>query len=285
MNYKYLKGYQSNTNLMKSYYNFTQSVFRFDLIDWINAGYWGNKYVPHSLVYNDRIIANISASIMQLQIMGKDFSAIQLGSVGVLEEYRGKGLARILIEKVLEEYTQFPLIFLFANQSVLDFYPKFSFRRVNESVSRINVSDCCVQIRKVAKINIGSECLRRLLDAKLQHSSIVDARGNHSIYWFHLMYNYSKNLYYIEDKDIVLIVKYQGECAIIVDVLSTYTINFDEIIGYILKNDTKKVYFHFTPDWLVGDYEAAPNEDDIMYVLGEFPDDIADFKFPVTAHT
>ncbi|MBP2652270.1 MAG: acetyltransferase, family [Firmicutes bacterium] len=285
MNYKYIKGYQANNNLMKSYYNFTQNVFDFDLIDWKNAGHWNDKYILHSLVYNDHIIANISACIMQLQILGNQVSAIQLGSVGVLPEYRARGLSRILMEKVLQEYNQIPLIFLFANHNVLDFYPKFDFRRIIESVSQIDVSDCCAKRRKPTKINIGSACLKRLLNQKLQRSSILDARGNLSTYWFHLLYNYSENIYYIEDNDIVFIVKYQGECAIIIDVLSTYSINIDEIIGYLLLNDTKKVYFHFTPDWLLNEYDVISDDDDIMYVLGQFSCTIPGFKFPVTAHT
>lgn len=285
MDYKYIKEYQGNEHLLKSYYNFTQSVFGFDLTIWKNAGHWGKKYRLHSLVDNDRIIASISASIMKLQIMGKDVFAIQLGSVGVLPEYRGRGLLRKLMEKVLAEYNEFSLIFLFANQSVLDFYPRFGFRRVEEKIFQFDVADDCLPIGKVTKINIESECLRRLLTATLQGSSIIDARGNHSIYWFHLLYKYSQNIYYIEEKDIVFIVNYEGECAVVADVLSMNLINFDEIIGYIRRHDTKKVIFNFTPDWLGKDYEATFNEDDIMFVLGEFPVDIADFKFPTTAHT
>jgi N-acetylglutamate synthase-like GNAT family acetyltransferase len=270
---------------MQSYFDFTQKVFNFDLIDWKNAGYWDNTYVPHSLVYNDRIIANISVSIMQLQIMGRETFAIQLGSVGVLPEYRGNGFSCLLMEKVLEEYSQFPLIFLFANDSVLDFYPKFGFRRINEIIPLIYISDCKVQIREATKINLESECLRQLLHAELQQSSIIDTRRNQSVYWFHLIYHYSDNLYYIKDKDIVLIVKYQGDCAVIIDVLTTSSIKFDEIIGYILKSATNKVFFHFTPDWLTSDYEVVSNKGDTMYVLGDFPRSIPNFKFPVTAHT
>ncbi len=284
MNYQYIKGYQADGTLMKSYFDFTESVFRFSLADWKNAGKWDDKYVPHSLVHNDRVIANASASIMQLQIRGKDVPAIQLGSVGVLPEYRGQGLSRIIMEKVLEEYQHIPVIFLFANHKVLDFYPKFGFRRVNEGIPQINVSRTSVPMGQVDKIDIKSECLKRLLNAKLQYSSIVDARGNIPIYWYHLMYNYGDNLYYIKDKDIAFIANYRGDRATIVDVLSANPVSFEEIAGYVLKPDTKQVHFHFTPDWLLENYEPTSNEGEVLFVFGEFPENV-DFKFPVTAHT
>ncbi len=284
---KYIKGYQANNGLMESYHDFTRRVFECDLVSWKNAGHWNDKYIPHSLIYNGRIIANISASVMRLQIAGKDIPAVQLGSVGVLPEYRGKGFSRILVEKVLEEYKRFPLIFLFANHSVLDFYPKFGFKRVNESILQVDVPYCCTQKHRAERISVDSEAIRRLLGTKLQYSSVVDARGNQSVYWFHLMYNFSEGIYYIEDKDIVFIVKYQDDCAMVFDVLSESPIAFEDIREYIQTRDTRKVYFYFTPDWLLSDYKATSNEegDGIMYVSGEFPVDIANFKFPVTAHT
>lgn len=285
MNYKYIKDYQSNDKLLRSYYNFTQSVFGFDLIAWKNAGHWGEEYRLHSLVESDRIVASISTSKMKLQIRGKEVSAIQLGSVGVLPEYRGKGLLRNVMQMVLAEYQQFPLMFLFANQNVLDFYPKFGFRRVNEKIFQMDVPKSCMPMQKATKISLESTCLQRLLAGKLQHSAMIDARGNQSIYWFHLLYKYSDNVYYIEDKDIAFIVNYEGEYAIVADVLSMNVINFDEIIGYIRREDTKKIIFNFTADWLGKDYEAITNEDDIMFILGDFPSDITDFKFPTTAHT
>jgi N-acetylglutamate synthase-like GNAT family acetyltransferase len=285
MNYKYIKGYQADTSLLRSYHKFTQQVFGFDLIAWKNAGCWCEKYIPHSLVDNDRIIANISASIMHLQIREKDVAAIQLGSVGVLPEFRGKGLSRILMEKVLAEYKQCPLLFLFANNKVLDYYPKFGFSRVNEGAPQIAVADCHVQRKNAVKININATCLRRLLAGNLMHSAIIDARGNLSIYLFHLLYFYKENIYYIEDKDIVFIAQYHGEGVNIIDILSRQPIHLDEILGYLLINETKRVYFSFTPDWLIENYEVTANQDDIMYVLGNLPRDLADFKFPITAHT
>lgn len=284
MDYQYRKGYQTDSDLMKSYFEFTESVFRFSLADWKQAGKWDEKYVPHSLVADGRVIANASASIMELQILGKTIPAVQLGSVGVLSEYRGSGLSRVIMEKILEEYRHIPVIFLFANHKVLDFYPKFGFRRVDEIIPQIYVPQAVAQTGEAVKIDLESADLNRLLKAKLQHSAVVDARGNSQVYWYHLMYNYRDRLYYIKERDVVLIAKYQDDCVVISDILSAAPVTLDELAGYIIKPGINRVRFDFTPDWLVQDYDTIPNEGEVMYVYGDFPQDI-DFKFPVTAHT
>ncbi|MCX7748094.1 MAG: GNAT family N-acetyltransferase [Clostridia bacterium] len=284
MDYQYLKAYQYDNDLMKSYFDLTQRVFNFDLKEWRNAGYWDNNYIPHSLVYHDRIIANVSAAMLQLQIHGNNIKAIQLGSVGVLPEYRGMGLSRILTEKVLEEYKHFPLIFLFANHDVLNYYPKFGFKPVNQGIPFINVAHF-VKKAKAIKITIESDHLKRLIYTKLQHSSILDGRGNPTFYWFHLLYNFNDSIYYIEEKDIIFLANYDHDAVDIFDILTENRIRFEDIQDYILEEGTKKVRFHFTPDWLGLNYNIDSYHGDVMHVLGEFPEDIVNFKFPVTGVT
>lgn len=48
-------------------------------------------------------------------------------------DYRGRGLSCWLIDRVLEDFEQqVDFVFLYANDSVLDFYPKFGFKRAPE---------------------------------------------------------------------------------------------------------------------------------------------------------
>lgn len=84
ISYEYIKRYQNNNSLMKSSFSFTQNIFSFDLSIWRDKGFYQDNYIPNSLVFENEIIANISVSIMQLQISGVPTKAVQLGSVGVL---------------------------------------------------------------------------------------------------------------------------------------------------------------------------------------------------------
>jgi predicted N-acetyltransferase YhbS len=282
--YQYKKIHKEENELIESYNNFTQAVFGFDLENWRKAGYWKEQYFPNTFVDKNRVIANISACIMELQVNNENIQAIQLGAVGVLKEYRGRGLAGDLMKKVLEGYKQYPLIFLFASDDVEGYYEKYGFRRVNEVIPYINV-DGSKETAEALRITMESEHIKRILKKKLQHSSVIDARNNESIYWFHMIYNFCESIYYIEEKDIVFIADYNEDVVNLYDVMSEKEVYFDEIKNYILKKNTRQVKFHFTPDWLKVNYETMPNTDNALYVYGKVSKDIAECRFPCTAVT
>lgn len=127
MRFTYMENCHLRDHLLHSYFTFTREVFGFDLADWWDAGCWDSRYIPHSLLENGKAAANVSASLMTLQIRGEDVPAVQIGSVGVLPAYRGQGLARMLMERVLDTYREYPLLFLFAGAEVSGFYLKYGF--------------------------------------------------------------------------------------------------------------------------------------------------------------
>lgn len=284
MKYEFKKVFKEEKELIESYDAYTQTVFGFDLNAWRGEGLWKDQYVPNTLLSGDKIIANISACIIELQVKGESIKAIQLGAVGVLEEYRGKGLARELMGKVIEEYKQYPLIYLFASDDVSQFYIKCGFRPVKEITPYINVEGS-TDYMEPAKITRDAEPIEHLLKTKLQHSAIIDARGNESIYKFHLLYNFNDSIYYIKEKDIVFIADYEEDSMCIYDIMSEKEVAFDEIKRYILKENTKKVKFCFTPDWLKLEYKVEPSLNNSLYVYGEFPADLKECRLPYTSVT
>src|ERR1700722_13018542 len=74
-----------------------------------------------------------SAAIARL-FNGKERNGYQIGAVPTHADHRNRGLARLLMSKVLGELDapDQPVI-LFANSSVLDFYPRFGFHRLAQS--------------------------------------------------------------------------------------------------------------------------------------------------------
>ncbi|MDP4145148.1 MAG: GNAT family N-acetyltransferase [Bacillota bacterium] len=283
-NYQYIQNFQDNDGLLRSYFNYTQTVFGFDLMDWRKSGHWKDNYIPHAIVFNNQVVAGMGASKMMVQINGSNVPAIQIGSVGVMPEYRGKGLARILMERVLEEYKDYPLIFLFASEDVSKFYTKLGYKRVQEGEPFIYIQHKGKAL-EAEKISLNSEHLERLLNTKVQRSTIIDARDNLSFYWFHLMYFYEEDIYYIEEKDVIFIASYEDDIVYLHDVLSSNEVTFDEIQNYIIKKSTKQVRFGFTPDWLCVDYQVVPRLDKHIYVIGDFIEDMSNCKFPKTSIT
>jgi GNAT superfamily N-acetyltransferase len=65
---------------------------------------------------------------MNLNVFGEKKRYIQLGTVMTHPDYQGQGLSRVLLKKAIADYRdKCDLIFSFANNSVLNFYPKFGF--------------------------------------------------------------------------------------------------------------------------------------------------------------
>ena len=284
MDHIYMENCQRHEGLCESYFAYTREVFGFDLAAWRDAGYWDESYIPHSLVDGGRVVANVSASLMTLQVNGEDVPAVQLGSVGVLSQYRGRGLAKTLMERVLDRYKGYPLIFLFAGGQVSGFYTRFGFRRVPEIQPCIRTHGGG-EVREAHHLAWDAEPVRRLTGARLQRSAILDARDNPSVYLFHMLYEFGESIYHIPEYDIVFLAEYDGDTAHIYDILSKNPVSFGRIASYLRRPETREIIFHFTPDWLDGDYEPIPWKEDGMYVIGDVLEGADPFKFPVTAQT
>lgn len=125
--------YRDRTELRKSFDELAKETFHLSFEDWYQNGYWQEGYNPYSFVENGRIIANVSVNRTDFICEGKKKRLIQLGTVMTAREYRGRGLIRRIMEQIEAEYApKADGIYLFANDSVLDFYPKFGFRKQTE---------------------------------------------------------------------------------------------------------------------------------------------------------
>ena len=128
MEEQFIKDYKENEELRNSFFELTHSVFGLDLKSWYEKGYWGSRYIPFSYALDNQIIANVSANALNTVIEGKKKSAIQIGTVMTHPDYRNKGFSAKLMNQVLQEYEdKCDFIYLFANETVLDYYSKFSF--------------------------------------------------------------------------------------------------------------------------------------------------------------
>ncbi len=79
------------------------------------------------------LISNVSVNIMQFDLLGEKKNYIQLGTVMTDRKYQGQGWNRKIIEQVLQEYKNtVDGIYLFGNDSVLHYYPKFGFQPSKE---------------------------------------------------------------------------------------------------------------------------------------------------------
>jgi len=151
--YIYKCNYKEDITLRNSFNSLTEKTYGFNFEQWYEDGYWGDKYIPYSLLDGDKVVSNVSVNIMDFLILGEQKRYVQIGTVMTDEDYRGQGLCRALMEIVLKEWeNKCDLIYLFANDSVLDFYPKFGFNVCDEYQYSINKTkeDKSEKIRKMS---------------------------------------------------------------------------------------------------------------------------------------
>ena len=130
MEYQLEKNVMHSDKLRKAYNELAQKTFGLSFEAWYQSGYCGNSHIPYTLFDGEKAVSNVSVNRMEVAWQGKVRNYIQLGTVMTDPEYRKQGLSRYLIEEVLKEWNdKADAIFLFANESVLDFYPRFGFER------------------------------------------------------------------------------------------------------------------------------------------------------------
>lgn len=123
----------SNNNDKKYEYmlnNLLKNIF-LDFQFWYDLNLWDDKYESYAIVERDEIVSNICVFKTQLVFNQKQYLALSIGAVATKEESRGKGYSKALMNHFISKYEGIPM-YLSANESVVDFYPKFGFTRINE---------------------------------------------------------------------------------------------------------------------------------------------------------
>ena len=123
-----VKDYMNDEALRHELNGLTEKTFGFNFESWVTNGYFEGDYIPYSFEENGKIISNVSANRMHFIQNGVRRYYIQIGTVMTAKEYRNQGLARKLMEHVLEEYEdKCDGIYLFGDLGALDFYRKLGF--------------------------------------------------------------------------------------------------------------------------------------------------------------
>ncbi len=286
------ENYRDDKSLRNKFYEFVQRIYPgADFKRWHEWGYWRDEYVPFSIVMDDQIVANVSASRMKLFIDGQAANGIQIGTVGTLPEYRKQGLSRILMEYVLEKYKDFAdIFFLFANDRVLKFYTRFGFKMYRQTIFK-SETDIPKAGYSTRKLDIGLESdlaiIKNLLGNRQVISKYFGAADYDFVTAWHILNVYPNNLHYLDDEDIIMIISEDKGKIHIWDIIYTKPFDIDSAISKVIKKDEiKAIYYYFSPDQIDFKYDSVETDDDSpLFVRGLFPIANKAFKFPITAET
>ena len=281
-------GYRDDPALRRSFNDLSRLVFGLDFEDWYQRGFWREPFDPHTLFDGDRAVANVSVSFMELMVRGKSVRAIQLGTVMTHPDYRRQGLAALLMNRVLEKYEKdCAFIYLFANPSVLGFYPKFGFERAAQREASVLLPPATAA-SKLRKLHIDDPAdyglLLRLCENRRPASPVLDAVKNPGLLMFYCGSFLKDCLYYLPGSDLILVLRKEGGDLLLMDVISRGPFALSGIMGALPGG--VRLRLGFTPAPEEG-FETGPADEEDILFMRPVPKGLAGagFRFPLLSHT
>ena len=285
MNYCIEKNYRNNDALRASFNRLAEKTFGLNFENWYQNGFWKDNYIPYSVVIDGEVVSNVSVNACNMNYKGKIVKLIQLGTIMTDNDHRGKGYARVLMEEVIKDYDgKVDGIYLFANDSVLEFYPKFGFKEAKEYqyTKEVTISDECKAQNIPLKGKDDFDRAIKILDTNEQNAELYMV-GNSGLYMFYLSQFMTENLFYIEECGSYAIAEMEDDTLILHTIIGNGAV--DEVIR-AFGSKIKKVVLCFTPKDTGGFEKTELHEEDTtFFVQGKFYENSCDDEYMMQAIT
>lgn len=287
-NIQFVKDYRDNEELRGSFNELAKNTFGLDFEDWYQNGYWKDNYNPHSIVVDGKVVANVSVNLTDFIWKGERKRLIQLGTVMTEEAYRKKGYIRMIMEEIQKEYAgKVDGIYLFANNEVLDFYPKFGFKRAQqyEYVKTQEIQTKATVEQILMKDKAAWDMLEQKIKAN-EHSCAFDMIENSALNMFYITKFMQENVFYEASMDAYIVAEVEEDELIIDMVIAKEDVDLNRA-AEAFGRDIKKVKLGFTPKDTTGfTMQEVDQDDSMLFVKGEGLADFTEEKltFPLLAH-
>ena len=288
--YGFSKDFRDNEELREKYNELTEKTYKFNYKTWYQDGYWGESHIPYTLFDEESAAANVSVNKIKFSVLGEEKNYVQLGTVMTDEKYRHQGLSRYLMERVMKDMkSDCDLIFLLANKSVLDFYPKFGFRESKEYIYFKNTDYLKTNVH-IKKLDMNDPENKKFLYKKVRDSIPlfkVSMLKNPELVMFYCTLFMKDFVYYIESLDTVVIAEYEGNILYLHDIFSDKKVMAGNIADIMSLPETEKVILGFAPEGEEFQTLLQTDRDNTLFVYSK--DKIAfddnELKFPELSHT
>ncbi len=298
MRYTFSKEVRTNDTLRESFNALTQKTFYFNFEGWYAAGHWGDLYVPHVLCDKDKVISNVSVNWMVFDVEGKKKTYLQLGTVMTDEAYRNQGLNRDIMEHIIKEYApKVDGIYLFGNDSVLDYYPKFGFCKSKEyeyymphdatkhvdtyALEPVDMSNTAQCERLYKKIKSDSQ----KQNEKNQNDAFCMSE-NIGLFQFWLTAEYTEQVFYLPELDVYVVASIQNDTLYVYQIFGKQQVDISRLAGSF-EAPVKEIILGYTPvDKKSFQVRERNEEDTTLFILGSDLQCIEQEKmsFPTLSH-
>ena len=226
-----MHGYRDDKHLRDSFNLLAEQTFDgLNFEGWYQNGFWGDNYDPHSIVIDGRVVSNVSVNRTDLVIGGKRYHILQLGTVMTDPEYRGRGFGRAIMAYIEEKYADADGVYLFGNDGVVDYYPKFGFRPAVEYAYSKKVA--MTGERKAAQVPMdGPEGWAKLSTAMEKSTFREGCKmvGNPQLIFFYVSQFMQEAVYHIPHLDAWVIAEPEDGILTIHNVFADEAVTIDDV--------------------------------------------------------
>jgi len=256
---------------------------------WAARGGWDADYEVLAFVEGEQILASVGRSRMNLIVRGRRVAGIQLGAVATDRAHRGQGLSRRLIERILgERQDSTQPILLFANPSVLDFYPRFGFQRLVQRrvMAGLAASPGGAPARPA---DLGRLEERQRLAQLCRHAAASGTLLSAHNYYFILLWHLSCRPlqgFWLDEQAAFVAVERRGDRLVIHECLAPRRFALDRGVPRLIAAPIREVEFGFDPAgwWETPALASSEDGEALLFVQGDVPSG-GDFRFPNLAQT
>lgn len=284
--YAVIKDYREDDELRRSFNSLAGETFGLSFENWYKSGYWGQQYIPYSVVSEGEIVSNVSMNLIDCVLQGKERHYIQLGTVMTKKSFRGRGYCKMLMEAIQRDYALCDGLFLYANDSVLDFYPRFGFRRMKEYRCNADWKNEGAFSAVHVPMETPEDWNRFLVEKNRRFGNGLLDMKTDDLMMFYLTQFMRENVFYVPREDAIVIAENVGDTLVVYDIYSTHLADLKAVCGAFGKT-IRKVRFAFTPHEASGlRREEWSEEDTTFFVLGDgLAQDMETIgSFPALAH-
>lgn len=283
-----LKNYRHDAALRASFNALAEATFDgLNFENWYRLGYWGDNYIPYSIIENGKVIANVSLNRTDLMLDGQRKRIYQLGTVMTAPEYRNQGYIRAIMAEIEKDTSGADGIYLFGNDNVVEFYPKFGFTPGKEHIFTKAVSQTAPSTMTPIPMDIPEN--RQKLAAAMKASTFPTAChmvDNEGLIFFYAAQFMTGCVYYSGSLNTWAIAELEDGNLALHNIFTVSPVTLDSIIA-AFGPEVKTVTLGFTPADPTGFSCAEYHEEDCnFFVKGPAFDNFANQKLriPTLSH-
>lgn len=242
-----LHGYRHDKALRDSFNALAAQTFGgLNFEGWYRNGFWGENYDPYSIVLDGRVVANVSVNRCDFEFGGKRYRILQLGTVMTDPEYRNRGLSRRIMEDLEPMLAAADGVYLFGNDSVVEFYPKFGFRRGRETAYAKTVSQTGPRTARREPMD-GPEQWAKL-SAAMEKSTFREGCkmvGNPELIFFYVSQFMQDAVWYLPELDAWAVAEQEDGELTIHSIFADASVSIHDVIRAF--GDVQRVTLAFAP--------------------------------------